>query len=166
MLPTNGDKKISKNKCPIHNTRNLLCMGCECPESVGPKFFLVYSLEKSYSLLTSWVRIIFLWVCHRSKSFSRGYYVLLLCIMCQLMYYFVSSALQFWANPTLFIYHIALDTTFCLIINNLIYVNFNLGVVVSITHNTTIQQSYFWWNRAISLEQWDRQSTSTKMLRL
>ena len=32
-----------------------------------------------------------------------------------------------------------LDTTFYLIINNLIYVNFTLGIVVYVTHNTTIQ---------------------------
>ena len=152
-------KRFQNIKVP-YTTQEMYCVwDASVLNSVGPKFFLRYTLEKIYSLLTSWVRIIFLWVRCRSKSFPCGYYVLL-CIMRWLMYYFVFSALRFWANPTLFLIlfskdnskHIALDTTFCLIINNLIYVNFNLGVTVSITHNTAIQQSYFWWSWAISLE--------------
>ena len=38
---------------------------------------------------------------------------------------------------------IALDTAFCLTIDNLIYVNFNLGVIVSDTHNTLFNRAIF-----------------------
>ena len=51
MLPTNGDKKISKYKSPIHNTRNVLCMGCECTEFRGSKIFSKVHTRKN--LLTT-----------------------------------------------------------------------------------------------------------------
>ena len=97
---------------------------------VGPKFFLVSILLASFILKSRIVYAIF------SRQFS-----------------FISSLVhQDFESIQLYLFfilfskdnskHLAFDTTFCLIINYLIYV-FNLSVIVSVTHNTTIQQSNF-----------------------